>query len=453
MQSKDTRRRREPMARLCISFAIAAAIGCFTAIAASAADSYLLGAGDHVEVKVSDLRAGTGEAYQWTVFTPGLSGFVVGPGGRLSLPVVGEIDAAGKTTSEIEAAISTRLQQKAGLAAKPDTSVQIVKFRPFYIVGDVDKPGEYDYRPGLTVLQAVGIAGGLMRASNDIAIGLMRDALSARGDMRTLAVDRLALMARQARLDAEINGLDAPAYPAELKAKANDPDVARILREEQLLFESRRDGLTRQIAALEQTKTYLHSEIDNLNQKSVTIARQLAAQRKEKDLVASLVTKGLTVAPRQLELEQNIAQTENNDLDVRVATIRANEDIAKADHDILDLKTVRRNDMLQEASDVRTKLGETIEKMQTSAALVQHAEVNAPMLAELVSATSAQPTYVLSHRGADGKAADTPAQEADLVGPGDVVRVMARPKSSPLASAAPAAPGAPAPAAASPAPQ
>ncbi|MDR3494222.1 MAG: polysaccharide biosynthesis/export family protein [Ancalomicrobiaceae bacterium] len=416
---------------------------CLLLSPAVAEERYTLGAGDHLEVKVSDFRAGTGEAYQWTAFNGGTAEYIVGPSGWLSLPVVGELNVDGKTTADLEDVIATKLQAKAGLTAKPDASVQIVKFRPFYVVGGVDKPGEYDYRPGLTVLQAVGIAGGLQRVTNDALLGLMRDALASRGDLRVLVADRLALMARQARLDAEMAGKSTIDFPADLTSKSSDPNVARMLREEQMIFTARQEGVQTQVAALEQNKTYLHNEIDSLKQKNITTDKQLEATRKELSLIAGLVSKGLSVAPRQLELEQNIAQIENNQTDVQVAIVRANEDIAKTDRDIAALKTTQRNDILQEASDVRVKLAETIEKIQTSQTLVQQAEVRAPMMTVANTEAYDKPRYSLARRTNDGRSVTLAAEESDLVQPGDVVRVT--PRFSDATTAATAAP-APSPA-------
>ncbi len=373
-------------------------------------------------------------------FNGGVAEFIVSPDGRLSLPVVGELDAAGKSTADLEDTIAAKLQAKAGLTTKPDASVQVVKFRPFYVVGIVDKPGEYDYRPGLTVLQAIGVAGGLQRTTTDALLGFIKDSLTSRGDLRVLAADVASLRARQARLDAEIAGKDAIAFPDDLRAKSGDPDVARATHEEQLLFESRRTGLANQIDTIEKNEVFLRNEIATLGQKSDTIAAQLASTRKELALISGLVSKGLSAVPRQLELEQNIAQIENNQLDVQVAIVRANEDISKSDRDIIDLKTKRRDEELTEAADVRVKLAETIEKMQTSQALVQEAEVRAPMEAMATVDGYAKPVYVLSRRNDKGQAEDVSVQESDLVRPGDVVRVLPRlPDAATPSSAAPSA--------------
>lgn len=413
---------------------------CLAGAQGAAAETYRLGPGDHVEVKVSDFRASTGEAYQWTAFTGASpSDFIVAPDGRLSLPVVGELDAAGKTTADLEQAIADKLQSKAGLTTKPDASVQVVKFRPFYVVGIVDKPGEYDYRPGLTVLQAVGIAGGLERTSTDALLGFIKDALSSRGDLRVLAADLVSLRAQQARIDAEVADKDAVAFPDDLRGKSDDPDVARAMREEQILFDAQRNGLAAQIATIEKNKDFLRNEIVSLGQKGDTISAQLVAMRKELDLITGLVTKGLSAAPRQLELQQNVAQIQGNQLDVQVAIVRANEDIAKSDRDIEELKTKSRNDLLTEAAEVRVKIAETLEKIQTSQALVRQAEVRAPMETMSNVEGYGKPIYTLSRRNAKGEAEDASVQESDLVQPGDVVRVTPRlSDAAPTSSTAPA---------------
>jgi protein involved in polysaccharide export with SLBB domain len=412
----------------------------FGAIAqASAAEPYVLGPGDRVEIRVSDFRSGLGEAYQWPIFSQPNEDFVVGPDGRLSVPVIGAVDAGGRTTADVAAEIVSRLQSRAGLTTRPDVSVQIVRFRPIYVTGAVDKPGEYDFRPGLTVLQAVSIAGGLQRLTSDVFLGLEKDALNARGDLRVLEADRVSLLARQARIDAEAHDRNSIEFPKEL-ISGGDPGAARAMREEQILFDAQRSGLKKQTAALEQNKKYLAGEIDRLRQKSDTIAQGLAATQKEYDLFSSLVKKGLTARPRQLELEQNLAQIQSNQLDVEVAIVRANEDIARSDRDLSDISTKFGADLIQEAQDVRVKLDETVEKIETARQMVQQSEVRAPMLLQATLDAAERPTYTIAHRRGDGKIEESPAGETDGVQPGDVVRVIIKQGLSSQAAEAPPGP-------------
>lgn len=90
---------------------------------------------------------------------PSLSGdFQIDPSGYVSLPLAGTIKAAGLTQHELE----TELEQKfsTGYLKNPKITVGISEFRPFYIVGEVEKPGAYPYTGGLNVLAAIAIAGG-----------------------------------------------------------------------------------------------------------------------------------------------------------------------------------------------------------------------------------------------------------------------------------------------------
>ncbi|UMY20144.1 polysaccharide biosynthesis/export family protein [Methylobacterium organophilum] len=396
-----------------------------------AEDGYRLGPQDQLQVKVSDLRAGTGEAYQWQAFT---GEFTVAPSGKVALPVVGEIDASGRTTTDIAADLAARLQAKAGLAAKPDASVQIVKFRPFYVMGSVEKPGEYEFRPNLNVLQAVSIAGGLQRVPTDVLLNFVRDAVQSRGEIKELSATRLALIARQTRLDAEIKDIPLT-FPAELEVRAQEPEIARILREERLALVTRQNAVNSQITNLTQYKEFLGEQINSLTAKDANTATQLDLMKKELERITSLVTRGLSAIPRQLEASATTAQLESNRLDAQIAMIRARQDISKADRDILDLRDQRRNTALQEAAETRIKLNETEAKLEAANNLLYQAEMRSPMTVLANSEAYAKPEYVIFRRRY-GKAETLPASEDDLLQPGDVVRVrprLAAPSGAPVA--------------------
>ena len=389
--------------------------------AASSAETagYRLGPQDKLDIRVYDLRTGSGEAHQWAA----LNGeFLVDATGAVSLPLLGEVPASVGTPADLADAIAARLQAKIGLAQRPDASVQVIKYRPFYIIGAVDKAGEYDYRPGLTVLQAVGTAGGMLRASDTSLLGYERDALSQRGELRVLAADRLALSIRQARLDAEIADADTITLSPELRARASDPDVARAIREEQLLFDARRGALKSQIESTKQAKALLSSELTSLAAKDTTLGHQLDLTRKELATVSDLVNKGMAVVPRQLAAEQSAASYESSRLDVQLATLRAQQDLAKADRDILDLRAKRRDEALTEATSVRAKLAADAEKIETTQALVYDSEVRAPLSISR-DGTERQPVYLLTHR-ADATSNTRTVTESDLVEPGDVLKVV-----------------------------
>jgi polysaccharide export outer membrane protein len=112
----------------------------------SAADSaYMLGSGDKVRVTVFGELDLSGE-YQ------------VDGSGVLAFPLVGEVRAAGGTARKLENEIAKKLGS--GYLKNPTVSVEVLTYRPFFILGEVKQPGSYAYKNGLNVLNAVAMAGG-----------------------------------------------------------------------------------------------------------------------------------------------------------------------------------------------------------------------------------------------------------------------------------------------------
>ncbi|WP_187276036.1 polysaccharide biosynthesis/export family protein [Methylobacterium sp. WL116] len=388
-------------------------------VVARAEEPYHLGPLDQLQVKVSDLRAGTGEAYQWQAFN---GDFTVGASGRVSLPVVGEIEASGRTTTDIATDIAERLKTKAGLATKPDASVQIIKFRPFYVVGGVEKPGGYEFRPNLTVLQGISLAGGIQRVPTDVLLQFVRDAVQSRGEIKQLSATRFALIARQARLDAEVK--DTPlTFPPELETRSKEPEIARILREERLTLEARHGSLTAQITNLKQSKDFLTEQISSLVSKDANTGEQIQIIKQELARISGLVSKGLSAMPRQIETSQTLATLESSRLDVQIAVIRARQDISRADRDILDLKDQRRNTALQELAETRIRLNETTAKLESARNLLYQAEIRSPATVVANAEAYTKPEYIILRRH-NGKSEQITAEEGDLLQPGDVVRVQ-----------------------------
>ncbi|KMO33204.1 sugar transporter [Methylobacterium tarhaniae] len=386
-----------------------------TGRAAEAPARYLLGPQDRVGIRVYDLRRNTGEAYSWTA----LNGeFSVGADGAISLPIIGQLRAAGGTPAELAEAVGRVLKEKADLAETPAASVEVLKYRPFYVTGAVQKPGKYEYQPGLTVLQAVSTAEGLLRASDLTAA--RREIVTAGGDARTLAVERLSLEVRAARLAAEIAGTGTFALPSSLEGRAADPQVVQAMRAEGLLFDSRRDALKAEIAAIEQSKTVYRQEIASLEAKGKALDRQVDLSRKELDLVNDLVAKGLTITPRKLAAEQARASYESSRLDVQVASLRAQQSLARAERDIIDLQAKFRKDVLNDALETRTKLDQNKERARTADRLVSEAE--ARTFGTDGSSENLVPSYEVT-RAASGGAKGFSAGEDDSLEPGDVVRV------------------------------
>jgi protein involved in polysaccharide export with SLBB domain len=106
-------------------------------------------------------RLGSEDRIRVTIFRqPELSGqFALDGQGSVALPLVGNVQASGLTTRELEDEIERRLQSEHYLV-NPQVGVEPLVYRPFYVLGEVNRPGSYEYRSDINVVSAVALAGG-----------------------------------------------------------------------------------------------------------------------------------------------------------------------------------------------------------------------------------------------------------------------------------------------------
>jgi len=119
-------------------------------------------------------RLGSGDRLRVTVFGENdLSGeFQVDGAGSVAMPLIGEVRARGLTVRELEKAVTVALQD--GYLKRPQVSIEVLNYRPFYILGEVQRPGSYPYVDGMTVLNAVALAGGYTYRARTTRLGIRR---------------------------------------------------------------------------------------------------------------------------------------------------------------------------------------------------------------------------------------------------------------------------------------
>lgn len=130
-------------------------------VAGTAADTYVIGASDGITVNV------------WK--EPTLSGsLLVRPDGMISLPLLGDVQASGLTPLQLADQIATRLKK---YVQNPNVSVVIgqIRSKVVYLLGEVGKKGPIEMTPGMTLLEAIGSAGGLTDYANAKKIYILRD--------------------------------------------------------------------------------------------------------------------------------------------------------------------------------------------------------------------------------------------------------------------------------------
>lgn len=121
---------------------------------------YRLGAGDRIRVTVFEQDALTNT-------------YSVDQSGYIAFPLVGAVPARGHTAQQVEATLAARLRQ--GFLRDPDVSVEVDRYRPIFVMGEVGAAGQYSYVPGLTVQKAIALAGGFSARANQANVDITRD--------------------------------------------------------------------------------------------------------------------------------------------------------------------------------------------------------------------------------------------------------------------------------------
>ena len=115
--------------------------------------AYTLGAGDKLRITVYNETDLSGE-------------FEISGQGFISVPLLGQVQVLGKTTAEVQAILTQKYGKD--YLVNPSVSIEVLNYRPFFIIGEVNRPGSYPYVNGMTVINAVALAGGYTpRADHD----------------------------------------------------------------------------------------------------------------------------------------------------------------------------------------------------------------------------------------------------------------------------------------------
>jgi polysaccharide export outer membrane protein/exopolysaccharide production protein ExoF len=319
-----------------------------------------------------------------------------------------------------------------------------VEYRPFYILGSVNKPGEYPYRPGLTVLQALSIAGGVT-GSGESGARTGNDIILRRSELRVAQTEANALLARKARLQAELDNADKIAFPTSLERRSQEPLIAVLLKQERAIFDTRRNALHAQIEVLKQLKLYLEKQVTSIEAQIKAQKDEEAILRKELKNMTSLVKRGLAARPRQLSLERTASRLEGERLRLEGTLLKAKQDISRAEVEILDARNRRTTEAATELRKTQAELERAITKFETTTKMLfgslSATPQNSPAQPEKGRGKKAdeakqskakqnaylsmrfQPVYTIVRLNAGGKQKELSATEAMRILPGDTIKV------------------------------
>lgn len=378
------------------------------------AEDYKLGPQDKVRVRVEERRAATSDVFEWAP----LSGeYRIGASGEISLPLIGSLKAGGLTPDQLSDAIIGQIRERTGLTVTPIVALEIIQYRPFYIVGAVEKAGEYDFRPGLTVLQAVAIAGGVRRS---LATG--QELLVQKGEAAQLKQQYDSIRIRNARLEAERKGAETLTLPPDLEKRKNEGPVKRIVEQETAIMQARRQALNSEVGALTGLKDFLTKEVSSIQEQIKQHDKEMSMVREESANIDSLAAKGLVVSGTKLSMKRTAIQLEAESFRLETSLLKAKQESARADISILEARNKWATDVATLLRDTESKLGETELRLKIARNILYQAGEGIGLAVDAKRASPINPKYTLI-RQIDGKTDEFEVSEAGSVMPGDSIKV------------------------------
>ncbi|KEC70366.1 exopolysaccharide biosynthesis protein [Rhizobium leguminosarum bv. phaseoli CCGM1] len=290
--------------------------------------------------------------------------YKVSDAGILSLPFLGSLAVGNLDNESLTNEIGKRLQVKMGLAQAPAVTIELLEYPPIYVVGDVATPGQYSFRPGLTVLQSLAMSGGPFRAKGDEKTRSTQLV----GELREMNHSILRSTARLARLQAEMDGAQEITF--EQATGSDQQFAAGIYNEERIIFRARASALERQARAFTELRDLLTTEISTLEEKLTGADDNIKSVEDQLVSVKSLVQKGLTISSRQMDLERLLTTYRSDKLDLVTAVMRGRQAISETTRNLEGLYDARRSEVATEAQSERASLDQMKMKRETTQKLL-----------------------------------------------------------------------------------
>lgn len=359
----------------------------------------------------------SGDVLRVTVYgDAGLSGsFPIGTDGTIGYPLLGNIAVAGRSIDAVREAIDTGLKEH---IANLSVAVVVEAYAPVFIVGEVQRPGRYEYRPGMIVLELFALGGGQKEVLAQGENAGMRLA-GLRQDYADLTMQLLAQDVKRARLEAELNERSFAYLPDE-EIGVPDPRVVRaVVEAERTLFELRRTSLAAELESLQSQKAGYVEEIDTLEKSGKLRDGELALLDEDIKVTQSMVERGLTPKTQLREKQREISATNRDVLEFGSFLARARQNLTVIDGRLTSLRGQRRGEAAAELREVNIDILRLRRKMTYSLQAMAEAGV-----ALEKKDGSRQAAYRFSAvRLVDGEYREVEIGQTDPVAAGDILRV------------------------------
>lgn len=319
---------------------------------------YAVNTQDVLKIRVGSWDGVNSTYEEWS----GLSGnYTVGAAGNISFPYVGTVPVWGVTLDQISNLIAQGLKVKIGLLQLPAVAIEIAEYNPIFVAGDVSRPGEYKFRPGATVRQAIAMAGGVTRGG---ASGLEIDhsILRSYGQRRFLILSQQRLLLRISRLEAEISNAETFTPPKGIQDKLLDSGLIDLEAE---IFENNVETLRQRVLSIDELSRLLNSVIAGLENQLILVREEIALTSEDLENKQRLLKNGTVRASDVTEASRTLSQQRIREIELTVQKLQAEQSLIQAKHEEIDIRKKNMAALLVELDASRTKLSEIALTIET----------------------------------------------------------------------------------------
>ncbi len=345
----------------------------------------------------------------------------VGSAGLVQLPYLGSLTLAGLPLAEARDLVAKSYVQEE-IFLHPSVDLSVVNHRPVSVLGDVQKPGFYDYVPELSVEQAIGLAGGLLRQTDSESQRAMQR-IALEGELASvdtaLALEELTTL----RLKAQLAGRDSIDIPEAFRAGDTvDAEMLDMMvaQEEEIIAEERDfHGSERQL--LEQSMQETALQI-TLTEKQIEAQKeQITSYEGEVQRSSKLVARGLLAEPARAQTLRQMTDERSVLLQLEAALSSRRRELTGLNRELLQLDFQRMQTWRQEIADSHLRAAELRENRKS---LLERLALlkGWSLQAEDVEETTKVVTRI-RRRGANGTLETRAVDEVDALLPGDVLIV------------------------------
>ncbi|MFP7569960.1 polysaccharide biosynthesis/export family protein [Marivita sp. S2033] len=309
---------------------------------ATSAEQYALGPGDQIEISVMS-RPELSRVYR------------VRLDGAISLHILGEIQAEGKTPADLEKELEENFSEI--FAGSTSITLEVTRYRPVIVGGQVVAPGAYDFFAGLDVAAAVALAGGSNAVSgdDDVATQMRVEAEAARyASLRARLAGRLL---ERARLVAERDGDAAIAMPAEAQDTLGDAAV-EMLEGQAALRAVRDEQLSQRLSTGDASRILAEEEAAAYSERRNLIRRQVDATTEELEVQKGLAERGLARSQRSFDLSLSVDRFRADELEAVALEAAAREKASDAQAGQTLAERQRAGEVVQALSEIDAEIAE-----------------------------------------------------------------------------------------------